>query len=152
MNSNDDENPESIVKQQHSYVIRDFIVMVVIVVGVAIWSSVSGNDDVGLQLGDNFVTIVCPDEDKTEFTMNFSDVTSMELVNVSDFGINISGGENRNVRYGVWENEKWGNYELYALTSFNECIVMHSADAVLVFNTESDEVTADLFTQIQEIL
>ncbi len=147
--SEDTTSEEKEIEHQGILNRRNIIFTLALIAVVIVWGLVSGNGSGDpFDWGDTGVTVTCPDD--TEFTMNYSDVVSLELVTVSDYGTCISGEETNRLRYGVWENDTWGQYELYATKSFDECIVMQSADSVLVINFEAAETTASFLDIIQE--
>lgn len=77
-------------------------------------------------------------------------ISSAELVSMPDRGEHIDGKDENDIRYGIWNNDTWGEYYVCAIPNATNCIVMHLNDGrIFVFNARSNDYTAELFAELQ---
>ncbi|MCD7835009.1 MAG: hypothetical protein LUH00_13660 [Lachnospiraceae bacterium] len=143
---NDSENNSSSSRRRAKY--SSFLIPLLIIIFYTIYQFAGGGEETNFVWSDTSVTVICPDEE--EFTVNYADVTSLDLISDADYGICISGKDSGSKYYGTWENDLWGTYSLCIFTSISNCIVIHANDSVLVFNYESASITESLFEEIQK--
>ena len=76
-------------------------------------------------------------------------IESAELVEMPDKGNVVNGSDDMSIRYGIWNNDTWGEYTIVAIPNATNCIVMHLHDGrTFVFNARSNEYTAELFAAL----
>lgn len=85
-------------------------------------------------------------------TVSYDSLISVSLSADTDLGEMLSGDENLRARCGIWKNESWGKYRLYALKNVSSYIALETADGIIVFNYESDSVTNSIYTAIQTLM
>ena len=86
------------------------------------------------------------------YTLPYSEIESMELASITDFGSWVRGMDTDHTRYGLWHNDEFGDYHLYVQKSIPISIIMKTADGYTVLNLESEDVTQQLFEQISSYL
>lgn len=80
------------------------------------------------------------------FTLSYDRIERMELLELSDPGSAVSGGENRSIRWGEWENSVWGKYTLCAAKRTDTMILITTREgAFFVFNYHTQKDTEDLY-------
>lgn len=57
-----------------------------------------------------------------------SDIVRVELLEDADLGVCLSGGDTAECRYGVWKNDRAGEYVLYAYQSTSPVIQISTAE------------------------
>lgn len=88
--------------------------------------------------------------EKTSIELTYKEVLSAQLVEDPDYGTSAGGGSRGGFHYGTWENGEWGSYEAFVAEKIPCCIVLHTKDATIVFNFESEDTTRRLYPQLQE--
>ncbi len=124
------------------------IVVAVIVVALLIFLSVimfTGNievtkDDESFTLSSTFYG---------DIIVNYSDITSAELVEDSISGIKVNGFNSARLLLGGFKNDELGNYVSYAYTGKSPCIILRTKDErVIVISLENAEDTTALYNEI----
>ncbi len=87
-----------------------------------------------------------------ELSVAYQDIQKITLYDTFEPGEQVSGSDNLRVRSGVWQNDTWGEYQLFDVKKIDGCIALETSDEVIVFNYESDSVTQQLFESLQEFL
>ncbi|MCD7812742.1 MAG: hypothetical protein LUH20_01585 [Lachnospiraceae bacterium] len=139
---NSSRSPQNLTKY------RSLLLPLLIIIIYTIYQFVGGGAAADFAWSETSVTVICPDE--TEFTIDYADVTSLELCTDANYGTCISGNDSGSAYYGTWENDLWGTYSLCVTQSIGNCIVMQTDDATFVINYESEEITSALFEEIQK--
>jgi hypothetical protein len=84
--------------------------------------------------------------------IQYSSITSVELRNDVNYGTRTWGYAGGTVLSGSFRNSEFGDYTLAVFRSPPQCIVVHHAGAVLVFNLDSSAGTAQFFADLQSRL
>ena len=79
-----------------------------------------------------------------------SHVTDIFLLDDPNFGEPADGGTNKHCRYGIWQNEAWGEYRIVAETKIQKCIVLSGEEGFTLFNYESEKTTESLYRALRE--
>ena len=87
-----------------------------------------------------------------EAEISYSDLTGVEYATSLDLGTLIHGTDDKKARSGVWENERFGEYRLFALPKVTEYMVLKTADSVTVFNYEGTETTRGLYDAFKTLI
>ncbi len=123
--------------------------VVVVVVVLTLFSAFTGTSSATLNLQDDGISISASDDLTVEVA--YADIESITLEALPDsFGTCVDGKEGRNYSYGVWQSDAWGDYILAAKTSLTQVIVIETEEQTVVFNYESDDVTAQLYEHFLE--
>ncbi|MCC8065198.1 MAG: hypothetical protein LIO70_08960 [Clostridiales bacterium] len=123
--------------------------VVVVVVVLTLFSAFTGTSSATLNLQDDGISISASDDLTVEVA--YADIQSITLEELPDsFGTCVDGKEGRNYSYGVWQSDTWGDYILAAKTSLTQVIVIETEEQTVVFNYESDDVTAQLYEHFLE--
>jgi len=85
-------------------------------------------------------------------TVPYTDIRSVKLTDRIDFGTKISGSDTVRVRSGIWKNESWGKYHLFAAKKAKDYFIVTTADSVIVFNYESTGVTEEMYPAFQTLM
>ncbi|MCC8066204.1 MAG: hypothetical protein LIO94_03760 [Clostridiales bacterium] len=125
--------------------------LLIVVFGYLIFFRNSLSESVYIEPGEDSILINSYTED--EITVSYADITRITLTDEVDFGTLVEGSDDRRVRSGVWENEEWGEYYLFALKKVeSDYLILETEEKVIVFNYESAEVTQTFYTSFQEYL
>ncbi|MCD7745007.1 MAG: hypothetical protein LUI13_06985 [Lachnospiraceae bacterium] len=127
------------------------LIFLIIVLGYLIFFRNSLSESVYIEPGEDSILINSYTED--EITISYADITRMELCDEVDFGTLSEGTDDRRVRSGLWKNDAWGEYYLFALKKVKgDYILLETDETVVVFNYESAEVTQNFYSAFQEYL
>ena len=85
-------------------------------------------------------------------TIRYEDILSVTERQALDLGKYVSGIETDKYRFGVWENNELGKYNLCIYANMARYIVVETSDDVFVFNLESEEATDSFYKAFQEML
>lgn len=125
-----------------------FITILVVFI-LVVWYR--GGNNIYLDFGDSALTVTAPSN--YTHTVSYDDVSTLELVELSDAGTAISGDENRKYRWGVWENDTWGQYTLCTAKEIdNAILVTTTRDELFVLNYENNETTVELLEMFTDLL
>lgn len=80
----------------------------------------------------------------------YEDIDSIELRDDVSYGVRVGGLGNANYLTGNFKNDEFGKYRLAVHTSTDVCIVVHTAEKVVVFNLGSDEETKEFHDRLQQ--
>ena len=123
------------------------LILFVVVLGI---SMVEAHYRIQAEFSDTQVTIT---SNRYTMTVRYDLIESIELVDMPDRGEHVDGKDDINIRYGIWNNDTWGEYYVCAIPNATNCIVMHLNDGrTFVFNARSNDYTADLFAELESHL
>ena len=126
-----------------------FLILVLVVFTVGAWTM--GGTGVTPDFGADALTVSGPK--KFSFTVDYDQVADLELVELTDPGTLLSGGENRSYFWGSWENEAWGAYTLCASQKIDTAIRLTTRDGEsLVFNYQDDDTTKSMLQMFTDLL
>lgn len=126
-----------------------FLLLVLVVFTVGSWAM--GGTGVTPDFGADALTVSGPK--KFSFTVDYDQVADLELVELTDPGTLLSGGENRSYFWGSWENEAWGAYTLCASKKADTAIRLTTREGEsLVFNYQDDDTTKSMLQMFTDLL
>jgi len=126
------------------------IIIVIIIMIVSSLSSGQANNYSKFSWNKNSIKITDPTG--SIYMLDYSDIISTDLKEISDYGTMVSGGQTKNSRYGIWSNKSFSNYHIYADKSINTNIVLLTTKGYVLINNESIDVTKQLFSYINSML
>ncbi len=128
------------------------ILLTLLILALAIFFyGVFGRNTLLLSLGDETVTLSGPEN--SSFSVPFSSIASMELRESFSPGAAVDGGVKNHIRYGLWHNDEWGDYQLFSSEKIEPVIVLYTEEGdVLVYNYESDKTTRSHFETFTDYL
>lgn len=114
-----------------------------IIVIVLLYSLLGGGGDkTELDIGEHSLSIGC---ESFSTNLDYADISAIEAVEVADFGAPVSGGEGKSCRWGLWENEAWGQYTQHTITETAKAVLLHLRDGSrMLLSYESGESTVTL--------
>lgn len=132
--------------------LKSFVWVIIVVVLFYIVTQFTGQLSISLDFADTALTVTGPKE--FSYTVEYDKIESLELVELTDTGTVLSGGESRRLAWGERENEAWGTYTLCISKKIDIAILVTTVDGEkLVLNYEKEKTTEsmlDLFTQFME--
>ena len=128
------------------------ILLTLLILALAIFFyGVFGRNTLLLSLGDETVTLSGPEN--SSFSVPFSSIASMELRESFSPGAAVDGGVKNHIRYGLWHNDEWGDYQLFTSEKIEPVIVLRTTDGnVLVYNYESEKTTRSHYETFTDYL
>jgi len=96
--------------------------------------------------------MTCSYSSEESHKIQFQEINSIYEISELDFGRFVSGIETERYKFGVWENERFGEYNLCGFTNVPEFIVVETGDRVFVLNFESTEATQSFYRAFMELL
>lgn len=128
------------------------ILLTLLILALAIYFyGVFGRNTLLLSLGDETVTLSGPEN--SSFSVPFSSIASMELRESFSPGAAVDGGVKNHIRYGLWHNDEWGDYQLFSSEKIEPVIVLYTEEGdVLVYNYESDKTTRSHYETFTDYL
>ncbi|MBO6040891.1 MAG: hypothetical protein J6P58_06745 [Oscillospiraceae bacterium] len=129
---------------------RILFTLLIIALGVFFYG-VFGRNTLLLSLDNDAVTLSGPES--SAYSVPFSSIASMELREDFDPGKPADGGTKNHIRYGLWHNAEFGDYQLFASDRIDTVIVLWTAGGeVLVYNYESVKTTLSYFESFAAFL
>lgn len=130
---------------------KNIFLVLALCVGFTLVSLFSRNNGIGLDFGKDSLTVSGPE--KYQYMIEYSRISALELVNLTDAGEPISGEENKSYRWGSWENDIWKVYSLCVAKKADRCILITVEDGSrFVFNYLEDATTEQVYTMFSELL
>lgn len=131
--------------------LKGFILLILFLAAFTLLAPRFGGIGTNVDFGADSLTVTGPK--KFSFTVDYDQIASLELVELTDTGTMLSGGENRSYYWGSWENDAWGRYTLCAAKKADTAILVTTENnALLVFNYQGDDTTASMFQMFTELL
>lgn len=84
----------------------------------------------------------------SDFSIEYTDITYIELRDDLDYGKRIIGAANSKVLTGTFNNDEFGKYKLAVNKSVSECVVIHTDKETYVVNCDSDESTIEMYNEL----
>lgn len=112
--------------------------LVIIIVGTFFFMNEGSGDD--LFWDETQLILTMPDE--AVYTIPFSEITHVALVENADFGVCLTGEEAGNRRYGIWQNDLLGEYVLSAYEKTETVMHIATMDEDYWIALESNDTTA----------
>lgn len=132
------------VKQKNTFFI------LIILAAVLLYVLSGGSVGISLDFGEDSLSIGASGYD---WVLPYEQITSLELIPLSDKGALIEGTEKSRLCCGIWRNEVWGEYTLCIEPKVEQCIVVTLQDGdKFVLNYESGEATGQLHQMFTELL
>jgi hypothetical protein len=86
------------------------------------------------------------------FEIKLKDITSVSEKEDLDLGKYVSGIETKKYKFGVWENDEFGEYSLCIYSNVEKYIVVETSTNIFVFNIESDDSTDSFYQAFMDLL
>lgn len=148
MNRNQNISAEEQKRRKAKY--ANLLIILAIMIVVTVVTMIRSENAVSFDWTETEVQITDPGG--TSFSVVYSDVTALELVEHPNYGTCIDGKQTFSWIYGTWKNEVWGTYTLCASAHTALCIVMQTQHGAVIISYESDEITAALFGSLKEFI
>lgn len=131
---------------------QQYMLLIIVLVAVTLYMlMVRAEASYSLDFGDTSMTISASDE-MGSIVIPYEDVQYIELLDTYEVGTMISGKSDRLLYYGVFQNELYGEYLLCVRPSVENAIRINMEDQVVIFNYESEEVTAELCDTMEDFI
>ncbi len=130
---------------------RNWILMAAILVLLTLVSVLNKEGAVTLTYGEEALTV--NGADGYSFQVAYEEIASIALEELPDLGTAVEGGSDASFRYGVWENDTWGEYTLCLTTNVDTCIVLTLRDgSIYVFNYGDEDGTQAVYDDLPGVL
>lgn len=116
-----------------------------VVVGVILVSIFMFMGSVSVTLTDTSVVVKAS---MMNDTIDYDDITSVELRTDMDYGSRLMGLSNNKVLTGTFDNKEFGHYHLAVYRSTSEAIVIHTGDHAHVVNLSDSASTIKLYNDL----
>ncbi len=114
----------------------------VVVIGYVFTGDISYTyTDTGLQVTNSYINGV---------ELTYEDMDSVELRQSFEFGVRGYGFGSARLAMGVYQNEEFEAYTLYAYKSCDSVVLIRSGEKVLVLNCKTAEQTQTLYKTLLE--
>lgn len=87
-----------------------------------------------------------------EALVPYEELTAVSYEEGLDPGTLKEGTDDKKVKSGTWENERFGEYQLYALPKVTSYVILTTADGVTVFNYESANTTKQIYDAFYDLM
>ena len=145
--------PEQSFKSSKVYQRRNIIFAVAIIVIVAIYYFFNNaGTPVLIQFDENSMTWVHPTDSSISMEIMYQDILSIDEASDVDVGQMVSGSKDDQFWFGIWENEKYGQYTLCASPQSSRYIVLNTVNGIVVFNYGDSATTQELYKALTELL
>lgn len=132
--------------------VRNIIFIILIFVAATLYYVLHPSSPSGLSFGDDAMTVTVAGDEPYVLEVPYDGIRDLERASGLDLGRCLEGGDTEKCRYGLWENETFGQYRLCAWAGITEYVVLDTADGTVVCNYESDEATGSLYDALVKFL
>jgi len=130
---------------------RNLIFIIVIFVGMTVYLIARNGAAAPYSISVADSKISLTGKNDYSYSMEMSDIASLELTEMDDFGEAVTDGSDRNHLCGIYNNEQYGRYDLWILKKIRAVIVIEdTAGHTLVFNYEDARSTQELYKALKE--
>lgn len=132
---------------------RWMITFALIMVLVLLFPAFSLFDDAGsnaFRWSEDGLSITYPDG--TTISVPYDTVNDISFSEGIRYGEAVTGGTEKQYRYGTWNNEEFGDYQLFTHVDFHHCIIFDTDNGFVVINFESNDTTAALYESVRQVL
>ena len=130
---------------------KNIIFVLILLAAVTLFMMLRGDYSIELNLEDSILTV-----DGPEGFLFSADLAQLESISYSEeveVGACISGGEKYGYRYGTWENNEFGQYQLCARTKSTGHIVLVTVNGeILAFNVEDNDTTQEFYRALKQLM
>lgn len=130
-------------KDSHRKKSVGFLIPLLLIFGISLFAWFHGSHSIDWTWTEDSLTVTDPGGET--FSVDFADVITVTLEPQNDLGECLRGDSTRAWIYGVWKNERWGQYRLCAAADSTSCIVFQATDGFTVISYESEQTTRALF-------
>ena len=134
-------------KKYSRYITGALILIMVFVAAIRMQIAAS----VGIDFNDTRIVITGPSGTEP-FSIDYREIQSITLIDNYNSGTKVSGVQNRRLYYGTFHNDVYGTYALCAVPSIPSAIEIRTKNGIILFNYESEKVTAALSTSLTEFV
>ena len=136
------------VRYQKSRQFTTLIFFIIIVIGVYLYSSVTGSGAIEVAVDAQTLGVAGPDK-YTHF-IALSDITQVELIEEFDVGEAIEEAGTDKTRVGTYRNDLLGEYGICAYQACTSVIAIYTEDEIFVVNGSSESATQTYYETITE--
>ena len=126
------------------------ILFLVIVVGMMVYSSLTGAGSIEIAIDSKAVGVSGP-ESMVNIIL-FDDITDVELMEEFAVGEAVEAVESDNTYLGTYQNEQLGEYTIIAYQKCSSMIAVTTAEGVFVFNSSTASRTQEYYTALVEAI
>lgn len=129
---------------------RYLINFLVFIIAILLFSAFKQTKGITVTVAEDSLRIAYPSQET--ILIEDSDIKAMDITDDLDLGRFIEGVNTKKYQYGIWENDQYGQYNLAVQSGTGRYIIVGTDSAVYIFNFESKDATANLFTAYLEHL
>ena len=118
--------------------------------GIIIYLATRKTEGISIGVNDNNLSFAHSSGDS--FEINYQDILSVEETPDLDPGIHISGIKTEKSKFGIWENNEFGEYTLSINNNVERYIVVKTYERIFIFNLESLDATDNFYKSFTELL
>ena len=85
-----------------------------------------------------------------DLTISYADIDTVELRETFDIGVRSFGFSSAKLSTGIFQNDEWKDYTLYAYNACDCMILIRSEGKVLAINAKTTEETQKLYADLME--
>lgn len=122
--------------------------LILAVFSALFWSGKGGT--ITFQMDQEMLGIVCQNRDPV--FVSYEDIRQVELIDGFETGTALEASDWDSGWCGVYENEEYGVYTLYAYSGTGEYIVVRYDGGVLVFNLKKTKDTQKTYRELLEVM
>lgn len=144
------DNEMKIAKEQQK---RGFKLQIIIIIAICLVPAFAIFRDAGASAFNwqsDRLTLTYPDDSTSELL--YEDITAIEYREVFDFGTPVTGDTEAQCKYGLWNNEEFGDYQACCHVDIASCIVLTTEDTHFVISFEARETTFALYESVRTTL
>ena len=126
------------------------LLMIIVVALIASASLNRNSGTITVGLDDKAIGITCKGEEP--IFLAFDRIREAYLTDTLDMGEPVHQSDWDSGWCGVWRNDEYGEYTLYAYSTVTEYLVIKYDEGVIVLNQKTKKITEELLTELQKKL
>lgn len=87
-----------------------------------------------------------------ESLVSYDELTAVSYAEDLDLGAAAGGTDDRKAKSGIWKNDQFGEYHLYALPNVTSYVILTAEEGTTVFNYESANTTKQIYDAFYDLM
>ena len=126
------------------------ILGICLLAGILIYLFSTRSEEISVAIKDDHMSLSYSSGDS--FDIKYRDILSVTEIQDLDLGKYVSGIETKRYKFGVWDNDEFGEYNLCIYANVVHYIVVETSDGVFVLNFESEDATDSFYKAFLKLL
>lgn len=126
------------------------ILGVCVLVAILVYLFSTRKEEINIAINDDSMSLSYSSGDS--FDISYKDILSVTEIQDLDLGKFVSGIETKHYKFGVWDNNEYGEYNLSIYANVLPYIMVETSNGIFILNLESEDATDSFYKAFVELL